>query len=172
VTRAHDIERIRPRIPGEVLSRISPELAAALRAGVPKNVFGTYVASPEASWADVYSARPLVEIATCDTLGALCVDARTGEVVEARPNRPGLPRMTPGQPEPSLFVASSLPQFIEALAVAVHLLRDYSNDEDRYGSVADELEEAIRQIDPAAVAEETFWASVISDVSFGYFHAG
>jgi SUKH-4 immunity protein len=164
--------------------------AELLNKGVPKSLLGRYRARSELVLVEVPDYGPLVCFGTTMVTNSVCLDPRTGAIVETDyvptvirdPSRGGY-----GLPG---FVNSSLGQFIASVRAVLNRFPFNSTDtgadreldertreraraeqrEGEWNHAVEDLTEILRQIDPAAVADEyTFWRTFVDDVQMGNF---
>ncbi len=168
-------------------SGVPYEVAAPLlEQGVPKDLVGRYHVADALSMLQEPGEAPLVCFGTSMLFENICLDPRTGNVVELTiiPSRFSKTINLPAGPTgPVRLVNSSLKQFTASVRAMVNRFTfddvnvEESEDEidmkalhDEGIRVGNELTEILRSIDPAAVADEnSFWTTFIDDVKIGDF---
>jgi hypothetical protein len=160
------------------------ELARMLvERGVPKRLFGLYRAARELTLVADPGSGQLVCFGTTALYGGVCLDPRTGQVVDLIYVPVATANLPAGVLRPAWLVNSSLERFIESVRVVLNRFpfdsgstrgsRDLDGGEwgdlqHEWDHAADELEAALRAIDPAAVANaDSFWMTFLDDVRIG-----
>jgi SUKH-4 immunity protein len=117
--------------------------------------------------------------------GWVCLDPRTGQVVDLIYVPVATTNLQAGVLRPAWLVNSSLEKFSASVRVVLDRFpfdrvsmrgnRDLEDSEwddlsNEWDHAADELEEALRAVDPAAVANrDSFWMTFLDDVRMGDF---
>ena len=169
--------------------------AELLSKGVPKAMLGRYNAASELTLLEDPGHGPLVCFGASGSFVRLCLDPRTGQVVDIvydrkAVNQPSNDHGPPWLVRPPLLVNSTLDQFIDSVHTVVDRFPFHSGDtkegselddpakeraraeqlDSELDRAAENLTEILRSIDPAAVADEsTFWRTFVDDVQMGDF---
>lgn len=168
--------------------------AELLEKGVPKSLLGRYSAIGQLVLLGIPGYGPLVCFGVDGVFVKICLDPHTGEVVDVvLDKKPGKqPSSTHGPAaviRPPLLVNSSLNLFIESVQAVLNRfpfdsgdsVREVRNAQTDGWAIAEErmrewdravreLAEALRQIDPPAIADESsFWRTFMDDVQMGDF---
>ena len=168
--------------------------AELLRKGVPKALIGqSYQAASELMLLNVPGNGHLVCFGISGLLGKACLDPHTGAIItitDVPPEYSHTLNLVSGIYGPSCFINSSLDQFIASVRVVLDRFPFDSGDTeerddrdqpasikangdelaDEWDKAADELTEALRGIDSAAVADlDGFWMTFVADVQMGNY---
>ena len=158
--------------------------AELLAKGAPKGlVGGRYKALSGLTLLEVPNYGPLVRFGSHMLCGAVCLDPRSGAIVDigyVETETAYLPRGFIGSPS---LVNSSLDQFITSVRAVIARFPydsgEYNSDDvpdeviDRFWDECDravgEMREALRRIDPVAIYVDGFWETFLDDVQMGDF---
>jgi hypothetical protein len=161
------------------------ELARTLvERGVPKSLFGLYRAASELTLFEDPGSGQLVCFGTTGLDGLVCLDPRTGQVVDLIYVPVATANVRAGVLRPAWLVNSSLEQFVESVRVVLNRFpfdsvsmkrngeldgSDWDDLQNEWNHAADEIEEALRAVDSAAVADPNgFWMTFLDlDVRSG-----
>jgi SUKH-4 immunity protein len=152
--------------------------------GVPKSLFGLYRAARELTLLEDPARGQLVCFGATGLDGWVCLDPRTGQVVDLIYVPVATVNVPAGVLRPAWLVNSSLEQFIESVRVVLNRFpfdsvsmkgnrdldgSDWDDLHNEWTHAADEIEEALRAVDPAAVADPNgFWMTFLDlDVRIG-----
>ena len=154
---------------------IAPEVADHLeRIGLPEVLFGgrfrldddlQVVRRPDGS--------PLLRLGVVMLATLLCVDPRTGRVVEIWNESWSSQARVDELPWRETFTNSTLAQFVQTACEVVERLPYYHRDSElaERHRVAQELGAIIDSIDPPAMAVGLLWSTFVDDVAIGDFAA-
>lgn len=152
--------------------------------GVPRSLFGLYRAASELTLFEDPGRGQLVCFGTAGLNGLVCLDPHTGQVVDLIYVPVATANVRAGVLRPAWLVNSSLEQFSESVRVVLNRFpfdsvsmkgtldldgSDWDDLHNEWNHAADEMEEALRAIDPAAVADPNgFWMTFLDlDVRSG-----
>jgi hypothetical protein len=129
--------------------------------GVPLDFFhGRYMAASTLRLARSTRSQSLVCFGRTGLAGSICIEPRTGEVVELQ-----------SDDGDAKFVNSSLRQFTDIVQATIERFPFYDRD-DAYAEVervARELKAIVMRLDPPAISRDLFWSTFIDDVLIGDF---
>jgi SUKH-4 immunity protein len=148
-----------------------------VKRGVPKSLFGLYRAASELTLLEDSGLGQLVCFGTTGLYGWVCLDPRTGQVVDLIYVPVATTNLPAGVLRPAWLVNSSLEQFIDSVRVVLNRFpfdsvsmernrdwagSDWDDLQNEWDHAADEIEEALRAVDPAAVADPNgFWMTFL-----------
>jgi hypothetical protein len=128
--------------------------------GVPRQLLsGKYAAMRDLEVLEVPTQGRVICFGTSGRWSRICLDPRNGEVTEVIMTR---------QPTANL-VNSSLKQFIDSVQAITDLFPFYLSDstlEDAINS-GNNVADALKRIDPAAMGPDTFWSTFVDDLKMG-----
>lgn len=142
-----------------LLPRRPEDLRAFYADGLPKSfVSARYRASEALSVTSDEDGHELVRFGSTILDGSMCLDPRSGEVVELV-----------GPARKRVFVNSSLPAFtsvVRDVSRAFPFYPDGATDEE-IDAAAERAAEIIRRVDEEALVADGYWSTVISDITIG-----
>ncbi len=155
--------------------------AELLAKGVPKDLLlKDYHAANELALLTFPGGEQFVRFGTSGRDDHMCLDPRTGAVVEIIKEDTDPTYQASGVQVSPIFVNSSLDQFIASVRAVVNRFpfyrgnpeqeQDRGQDDlaDEWYRAAEDLLEILGRIDPAATADlDGFWATLVSDVQMG-----
>ncbi len=128
-------------------------------AGVPRSfVRARYRATASLTVDENADGQKLITFGSTLLNGAICVDPKTGEVIQIV-----------GPKRQRVFVNTNLSSFsdtIQAVSRGFPYYSKYSTD-DEIEVAATRIEETVRTIDPRAIEDGGYWSTVVSDVRMG-----
>src|SRR5581483_2744499 len=153
-----------------------------LRKGVPKSLLGRYDAADELTLLAGPNFDPLVCFGNSGSFVKICLDPRTGQVVDiVYDSKSGIVHSDVDSRDwlvrPAMLVNSSLDQFIASVRAVYDRFpfdsgESYDSDDnaDEWDHAVEDLMKILRQMDVAAVANpDGFWRTFLDDVQMGDF---
>jgi hypothetical protein len=128
--------------------------------GVPGSLIAlSYVAEDSLTFLESPSRGRIICFGRTGLVGMICVDPKTGEVLQVASNDLNSERT----------VNASLCQFSHSVRAVIGRFPFYGEDDDpdTYETVGSELADMIREIDPNSFIEASFWGAFVDDVGIG-----